>query len=110
MAWSRFCHDLHIVPASDRCRARSAAGSALPAGVRLPLLPAPPTDGTSCNDYLPSDSTLRRFLWVVAFYAANGFHVLLDNHWREDDTVLADPAAWAAKWAQLVRHDLPLGN
>ncbi len=85
-------------------RVRGAAGCALPADVHVPPLPAPPPDGTACNEYLPGDSTLRRFLWVVAFYAANGFYVLLDNHWREDDTVLADPAAWAAKWAQLVRR------
>ena len=69
----------------------------------MPPLPAPPPAGVACNQYLPGDSTLRRLLWVVAFYAANGFYVLLDNHWREDDTVLADPAAWAANWAQLVR-------
>jgi hypothetical protein len=32
-----------------------------------------------------------------------GFYVLLDNHIREDQTLLRDPAAWARQWAALVR-------
>ena len=36
--------------------------------------------------------------------AGAGFYVLLDNHIREDQTVLQDPAEWARKWAALVRH------
>ena len=39
--------------------------------------------------------------------AAAGFYVLLDNHIREDQTVLQDPAEWARKWAALVRHPAP---
>ena len=29
--------------------------------------------------------------------------MLLDNHIREDQTLLRDPAAWARQWAALVR-------
>jgi hypothetical protein len=37
-----------------------------------------------------------------------GFYVLLDNHIREDQTLLRDPAAWARQWAALVRcADIP---
>jgi len=32
-----------------------------------------------------------------------GFYVLLDNHIREDQTILRDPLDWAHKWAALVR-------
>ena len=69
----------------------------------MPPLPAPPPEGARCNAYLPGGSTLQRFLWVVGFYAANGFYVLVDNHWVEDDSVLADPTAWAGMWSELVR-------
>ena len=88
-----------------RLNARAhAAGFALPDGVRVPALPSPPPEGVACNAYLPDASTLQRFLWVASFYAANGFYVMLDHHWRDDDTVLADPAAWTAQWAQLARR------
>ncbi len=76
----------------------------MPDNAHVPPLPAPPPAGATCNAYLPSGSTLQRFLWVVGFYAANGFYVLVDNHWLEDDTVLAGPAAWAGMWAELVRR------
>ena len=83
---------------------RRQAGVALPEGAAIPPLPAPPPPGALCNDYLPSDSTMSRFLAVAAFYAANGFYVLLDNHLREDRTAVEDPARWAQLWAQLVRR------
>lgn len=35
-----------------------------------------------------------------------GFYVLLDNHIREDQTILRDPVDWARKWADLVRSPL----
>ena len=76
----------------------------MPDDVRVPALPAPPPEGACCNAYLPGGSTLQRFLWVVGFFAANGFYVLVDNHWLEDDTALADPAAWAGMWSELVRR------
>lgn len=107
-------HDLHDLPPKNfwstvpRSSDAKVAASVLPPGVKLPDavkvegLPAPPQSEGLCNDYLPHGTTLERFVWVVRFYAANGFYVLLDNHVREDQTMLRDPAAWAQKWADLV--------
>ena len=50
-----------------------SAGAELPPGVHIPSLPASLAGGSGrCNDYLPGGSTLKRFVWVVRFYAANG--------------------------------------
>ena len=38
--------------------------------------------------------TCCRFVWVVQFFARNGFTVLIDNHLREDSTVLEQPQRW----------------
>lgn len=42
-------------------------------------LPSPPTGGTAgvCNSYVPSDSTFNRFVYIVQFFARNGFYILL---------------------------------
>lgn len=53
------------------------------------------------NDYLPNESTLQRFLWVVNFFAKNGFYILIDNHLREDQTVLENPERWVQLWCSL---------
>ena len=42
-------------------------------------------------------------LKYILKWAAAGFYVLLDNHIREDQTVLRDPTEWTRKWAALVR-------
>ena len=47
-----------------------------------------------CNAYLPDSSTLARFLWVVDYFARNGFYVVLDNQFNLDQTVLKDQALW----------------
>ena len=49
--------------------------------------------GTSgvCNGALPNASTYARFLWVVKFFTANGFYVLIDNHLSYDDTAVTNP-------------------
>jgi aryl-phospho-beta-D-glucosidase BglC (GH1 family) len=72
-------------------------------GTPIPPLAAPPsrTEGRS-NDYFPNDTTLNRFLWVVNFFAKNGFYVLIDNHLREDETVLEDQRLWVQQWTDLV--------
>lgn len=62
-------------------------------GQALPGLASPPSrkQASRCNDYLPSSSsTYDRYCWVVHFFAANGFYVLVDNHLREDQTALQD--------------------
>ena len=90
------------------------AASLVPAGSAPPAiiaLPAPPSRTAGmCNDYLPQDSTRHRFIWTVQFFAHNGFYVLIDNHMREDPTVLtAGAVSWTKAWAQLV-SDLVKGD
>lgn len=72
-------------------------------GAKIPPLTAPAerTPGR-CNDYFPNTTTLDRFLWVVNFFAKNGFYVLIDNHLREDSTVLEDRHLWVQQWTDLV--------
>jgi len=94
---------------SDYCSLPSdldLAASVTPPGISppgpAPELPAPPPrQANKCNDYLPGSSVMDRFLYVVKFYAANGFYVLVDNHLREDQTAINDPAGWATSWASL---------
>lgn len=74
-----------------------------PAGATIPPMVAPPPrqPGFS-NEYLPNDSTFNRYVWVVNFFAKNGFYVLIDNHLREDQTALENPQQWVQDWVQLV--------
>ncbi|HSW86842.1 MAG TPA: cellulase family glycosylhydrolase [Rhabdochlamydiaceae bacterium] len=75
----------------------------VPSGATIPPMVAPPARTAGmCDDYFPNDTTLNRFLWVVNFFAKNGFYVLIDNHFREDQTVLASPQQWVQDWVQLV--------
>ena len=55
--------------------------------------PAATTPGL-CNADLPGNSTLARFLWVVDYFAQNGFYIVLDNQFNLDQTVLKDQAQW----------------
>ena len=41
----------------------------------FPSNPSPAYSGMSCNQYLPSD-TMDRFLWVINYFATNGFYVV----------------------------------
>ena len=34
-----------------------------------------PSSYTSCNQYLPNDTVLNRFIWVVKYLCENGFYV-----------------------------------
>ena len=63
--------------------------------------PAAQTPGV-CNDYLPSDTTIDRFVWVVQYFTANGFYVLLDNQLNLDTTVLDNYQQWIKWWPDLV--------
>jgi hypothetical protein len=73
-----------------------------PPGTTIPLMVAPPTRTAGiCDNYFPNDTTLNRFLWVVNFFAKNGFFVLIDNH-SEDQTVLQNPQQWVQDWVRLV--------
>jgi hypothetical protein len=74
----------------------------VPSGKTIPPMVYSPTrQPNTCNGYLPNDTTLNRFLWVVNFFAKNGFYVLIDNHLREDQTVLENQATWVQDWVQL---------
>jgi len=76
-------------PADEKQRASESQS------VPVPPVPLPPAGGdTRCNTYLPWTSTLDRFLWVVQWFAANGFYVVLDDHMIYDTLVLDDPVAW----------------
>ena len=70
--------------------------------VPTPAAPAAQTPGV-CNDYLPADTTLNRFAWVVSYLAANNFYILLDNQFNLDTTVLDDYQQWLSWWVQLVQ-------
>jgi aryl-phospho-beta-D-glucosidase BglC (GH1 family) len=71
-------------------------------GKIIPPMHAPPLYPSVCNDYLPNTSTFDRFVWVVNFFAENGFYVLIDNHLREDQLVLNDKEKWIKCWKELV--------
>ena len=43
--------------------------------------------------YLPTDSTMARFFWVIRLYARNGFFVMIDDH-TEDPTFSQSPTTW----------------
>jgi hypothetical protein len=73
----------------------------VPAGLTIPAQVSPPTRiPGECDDYLPNDTTLNRFLWVINFFAKNGFYVLIDNH-TEDPTVLQSATTWQQDWVSL---------
>ena len=57
----------------------------------LPTAAATVINGT-CNSYLPNDSVLNRFLYVVDFLASNNLYVMLSNNVTADNTVAVNPA------------------
>ena len=67
-----------------------------------PKSPAPAVSGT-CNSYLPSDTILNRFLYVVKYYVQNGFYVLVDNHLNVDPTAVNNPTLWVQYWQRLAQ-------
>lgn len=73
------------------------AGSTIPAQIYTP----PNATPGIANSYLPNDTTLNRFLWVINFFARNGFYVLIDDH-TEDSTVLNGTNQWVQDWVKLV--------
>lgn len=58
-----------------------------------------------CNGYLPNTTTKERYIWTVLFYVRNGFYVLVDNHYREDQTAETNETAWVQGWSDLA-HEL----
>jgi len=86
----------------------SAAGQPVP----RPAVPLPPAggDGVRCNSYLPWTSTLDRFLWVVQWFAANGFFVLLDYHPMGNEYTSYDAGAFVGNWTTVWRAVTCLPN
>ena len=71
--------------------------TSFPQPVAWPIL----SGNTTCNSYLPQDSTLNRFVWVVNYLARNGFIVIIDDHY-EDPTVENSRDQFIANWVDLV--------
>lgn len=78
----------------------------------LPAVPLPPAggDATRCNSYLPTTSTLDRFLWVVQWFAANGFFVLLDYHPMGLEWTSHDVSHFVGNWTEVWRAVTCLPN
>lgn len=57
-----------------------------------------------CNWYLPNDSTLNRFLWVLNYFASRGFYVVLQNHINEDPIAAESPVQWLQDWKWLMGY------
>lgn len=71
------------------------------AGKIFPLLSYNPAQKNS-NELLPNDNVLNRFMWVIDFFAKNGFYVLIDDH-REDATITTNQDKWVSDWKSLAQ-------
>jgi hypothetical protein len=56
-----------------------------------------------CNAYLPSTTTLERYVWVVKHFVEQGFYVLVDYHAHESEDALESPEALVHNWLRLWR-------
>ena len=50
-----------------------------------------------CNAYLPEDTTLDRFLWVVNYFTQQGFYIILDNQFNLDQTATSNTPLWLSR-------------
>ena len=48
-----------------------------------------------CNSYVPSNSVIDRFLYVVNYITSQGMYVVMDNQLNLDRTALNNPNSWA---------------
>ena len=62
-----------------------------------------PSGETYANQYLPANSVMSRFIYVINFFAKNGFYVLVDNH-TEDNSITGNQATWTANWKTLASN------
>lgn len=53
----------------------------------FPRNPSPAYSGMACNQYLPSN-TMDRFLWVINYFATNGFYVVSTGSLQSKDFTL----------------------
>jgi hypothetical protein len=51
----------------------------------------------TCNAYLPQDTTLNRFMWVVNYFAQQGFYLILDNQFNLDQTATKNTSQWLSR-------------
>ena len=66
---------------AQRTTSPNATKPSTPAPLLSKNLNPPGSKPGVCNAYLPMGaSTLARFLWVVQYFVANGFYVLVDYH------------------------------
>lgn len=61
----------------------------------------PPTTPGVCNSYLPDDSVLSRFMFVLSVFARNNMYVVIDNHLNLDSTITDNPDTWVEQWKSL---------
>lgn len=61
----------------------------------------PPSTPGVCNSYLPNDSVLSRFMFVLSVFAQNNMYVVIDNHLNLDSTITDDPDNWVKQWKSL---------
>ena len=60
-----------------------------------------------CNGYLPTGSVFERYMWVLRFFARNGFYVNVDFHPADrsaDKLVLAEGGATFVKVRSMTRR------
>ncbi|MFN8769916.1 MAG: glycoside hydrolase family 5 protein [Neisseriaceae bacterium] len=72
-------------------------------GKNFPDLNYNPSQAYS-NQLMPTDTAIKQFLYVVDFFAKNGFYVLIDDH-SEDNTLISSGIdAWASQWSWLAEQ------
>ncbi|BDA48323.1 hypothetical protein COCOBI_11-5840 [Coccomyxa sp. Obi] len=97
-------------PVSTEEAKKSLQPPSVPSGLKASGLSEPPQappalpEDNTCNAYLPNDSTFHRYLWVIRYFASQGFYVVVDyqtmNGGPEDN--IFDKDAWMAQWVDLV--------
>ena len=50
-----------------------------------------------CNSYVPSNSVIDRFLYVVNYMTQQGMYVVMDNQLNLDRSALDNPNSWASQ-------------
>ena len=50
-----------------------------------------------CNSYVPSNSVIDRFLYVVNYMTSQGIYVVMDNQLNLDRSALDNPNSWASQ-------------
>ncbi len=60
-----------------------------------PLQPArDPQRSGYCNEKLPDTNVYARFIYFIRYLAANGFNIIIDNHFNVDTLAMDNPTQW----------------